>query len=208
MTPSRFSGFSGAGGPGAPHGLVGVRVALLEARMAEEMSDLLRRQGAVPLAVAAVREEPIDCAGPVAAFLDRLAERGAHMVIFLTGVGAEAVFKEAERQGRISALLDGLKEATIVCRGPKPAAVIRRRGLAIDIPVAAPFTSQEVLSALASIPLHGLDVTLIHYGERNTRMADALADRGAALHDLCVYVAPPTDLAPLQACSRPARPPI
>jgi uroporphyrinogen-III synthase len=153
--------------------------------------------------VAAVREEPIDCAAPVAEFVERLTARGPHMVIFLTGVGADAVFKEAERQERLAVLLDRLRKTTIVCRGPKPAAVVRRHGLSIDLPVAAPYTSEEVLSPLASIPLDGVDVTLVHYGERNARMADALEGRGAALHDLCVYEwRLPRDLRPLEELVR------
>jgi uroporphyrinogen-III synthase len=187
----------------APRGLAGVRVALLEARMGEEMSDLLGRYGAIPRAVAAVREEPIDCAAPVAALLARLATRGRHMVIFLTGVGADAVFQEAERQAQLPALLDGLREATLVCRGPKPSAAIRRRGLAIDVAVAAPYTSHELLLPLESMSLDGVDITLVHYGERNARIADAITARGAVLHDLCVYEwRLPDDLRPLQTLVR------
>jgi len=184
-------------------GLNGVRVALLEARMSEEMSDLLARQGAIPRAVAAVREDPIDCAAPVAAFLDRLAQTGRHLVIFLTGVGATALFNEAGRQARLPELLDRLKQATLVCRGPKPTAALRRHGLAADVPVASPYTSGEVLASLASMPLEGADVTLLHYGERNARLAEAIAARGATMHDLCLYEWHlPDNLGPLHALVR------
>jgi uroporphyrinogen-III synthase len=125
------------------------------------------------------------------------------MVIFLTGAGAAALFKEAGRQAGLPALLDVLKDATIVCRGPKPAAVIRRYGLTSDVPVAPPYTSDEVLAPLASMSLEGAEITLVHYGERSARIAEALAQRGAALHDLCVYEwRLPDDLAPLQTLIR------
>src|SRR6187401_3841650 len=89
----------------ARHGLAGVRVALLEARMGAEMRDLLDRYGAATRVVAAVREAPIDCAAEVSALLDRLEEGPGQVVVFLTGVGATSLFAEADRQGRLDVLL-------------------------------------------------------------------------------------------------------
>jgi uroporphyrinogen-III synthase len=69
--------------------------------------------------------------------------------------------------------------------------------------VPSPYTSDDVLAQLASMPLEGVEVTLVHYGERNARLADAIAARGAALRDLCVYEWHlPEDLSPLQALVR------
>jgi uroporphyrinogen-III synthase len=185
------------------HGLAGVRVALLEARMGAEMRELLDRYGAATRVVAAVREAPIDSAAAVSALLDRLEGSPGQIVVFLTGVGATSLFTEADRQGRLDALLHSLRRATIICRGPKPTAVVKRYGLAVPLPVPQPYTSDELLAVLEPLQLEHAAVTLVHYGERNARLAEAIARRGATLHDICVYEwRLPDDLRPLETLVR------
>jgi uroporphyrinogen-III synthase len=138
-----------------------------------------------------------------AAFIDGLAAGRFEIVVFQTGVGAAALLREAERQQRLDAVLDALKTATLVCRGPKPTAVMRRYGLEPSIVPLKPFTSKELLEALAPADLAGKAVALVHYGERNTALADALRARGASLAEVCTYEwALPEDLAPLRAIVR------
>ena len=96
-----------------------------------------------------------------------------------------------------------LGAATIVCRGPKPTAVVRRYGLEPTLVPQKPFTTKEVLEALAPVDLAGRDVALVHYGERNTALADALRARGAHLEEACPYEwALPENLEPLRALVR------
>ncbi len=89
--------------------------------------------------------------------------------MFLTGAGATALFREADRQGRLPFLLESLSRATLVCRGPKPSAALKRVGLAATVSAADPYTSREVVEALDHIDLRDIEVTLLHYGERNER---------------------------------------
>src|ERR1700716_1092345 len=100
--------------------LEGVRVALLEARMSDELSDLVRRYGGVPCLAQAVREVPR--LEQVPAVIDALSGGRFSIVVFLTGVGVMALMREAERLGRLEEALTALRAATIACRGPKPSA--------------------------------------------------------------------------------------
>jgi hypothetical protein len=84
--------------PSKSDALAGVSVVLLESRMSREMGDLVRRYGGAPRFVPAVRETPIECRGPVASFLRTLETAAARVVVFLTAVGANVLFDEAERQ--------------------------------------------------------------------------------------------------------------
>ena len=170
-----------------PGALAGVRVALLEARMSGEMGELVRRHGGLPRFAPAVRETAIDCREPVAAFLNTLASPAPRIVVFLTGVGANALLDEAERQGWLPFLLESLSRATLVCRGPKPVAALKRRGLAPTLVARDPFTSAEVLDVLDGRDLNQVPVVLVHYGERNDRLAVAIRERGACLDELCLY---------------------
>lgn len=164
------------------------RIALLEARMSSEMADLIRRHGGSdPIRVPAVRETARDCTPEVAAFIDKLHTGTISIVVFFTGVGAKALFDEAEKIHRQDELLADLRTATVVCRGPKPSAVLRR----FDIPIAAnavePYTTSELIDALASLEVAGKTVGVVHYGEYNAQIAEALQARGAELVELRLY---------------------
>jgi uroporphyrinogen-III synthase len=121
------------------------------------------------------------------------------MVVFLTGAGVRALFEEVERMGRVKKLTRFLPAATLVSRGPKPAAALAKHGLRPAITTTPPHTTTELLGTLPESELAGARVTLIHYGERNGVFAEALAARGARVDDLLLYEwRLPDDLEPLQ----------
>src|SRR6266850_7967639 len=179
--------------------LQGKRVALLEARMSGELSTMVERQGGIAYSVPAVRETPVESSDETAAFVEALCAKRFDLVIFMTGVGASALLKEAETRGQHDAAIAALRGTTTVCRGPKPVAVLRRNGVQVNITAAEPHTTVEVLQALESIDLRGKSVGLIHYGERNDAIAEGLRQRGAAVHEICLYEwRLPDDVAPLR----------
>jgi uroporphyrinogen-III synthase len=181
--------------------LHGARVALLESRLSAELAELVRRMGGTPVSAPSVREVPRPA--ETAAFIEGLAAGRFAVVIFQTGVGASALLREAEQQQRLADVLTALKRTTLVCRGPKPTSVVRRHGLEPTIVPLKPFTSKELLDALGSVELAGVNVALVHYGERNAALADALLARGAHLAEVCPYEwALPEDLDPLRAIVR------
>jgi uroporphyrinogen-III synthase len=75
----------------------------------------------------------------------------------------------------------------VACRGPKPSAPLRRHGVPISVAAREPYTTPELLEAMAGLELAGTRAAVLHYGERNTELSAALADRGARVDDLCVY---------------------
>ena len=181
--------------------LHGARVGLLESRLSTELAELVRRMGGTPVAAPSVREVPREA--ETAAFVDELASGRFGVVIFQTGVGTAALLRNAEHRGRLADVLAALGAATVVCRGPKPTAVVRRYGLEPTLIPRKPFTTNEVLEALAPVDLAGRDVALVHYGERNAALADALRARGARLDEACPYEwALPENLEPLRALVR------
>ncbi len=167
--------------------LKGARVALLEARMNTELAELIRRRGGEPYSVPAVREVAIDCAPQVSALIGGLSSGALSIVVFSTGVGAARLFAEAERLQRLPELLSLLKSATTVCRGPKPSAVLNRFGVPISLKAREPFTTTEILKAMSALELKGAGVALLHYGERNTALVEALQARGACVKELYLY---------------------
>ncbi len=169
------------------NGLAGIRVALLEARLSSELAAMIRRAGGEPYCVPAVRESALDCRQAVEMFLNGLAGGAFALVIFLTGVGAKALIDEADRLGRQAELLAALRKVMVVCRGPKPVAVLKRHEVPIALTAREPHTTVELWETLAGVELAGKGVAVIHYGERNSVLAAALKAHGAQLEELCLY---------------------
>lgn len=167
--------------------LDGMRIAILEARMSGALAGLVAKRGGIPVCAPAVREADIDCAAEVGSLIDALENAALDVVVFQTGVGARALFREADKLGRLDALLSALQGVTTVCRGPKPTAALRQAGVQISASVAAPYTTRELLDALAAIPVCGKRVMALQYGERNAALISELRRQAASVNDLCLY---------------------
>jgi uroporphyrinogen-III synthase len=167
--------------------LKGKRVALLEARMSAEIASMVERFGGSAYSVPAVREIPLDLPDEATAFVDALCASRFDIVVFMTGVGASALLKEAEKRGQLDAALVALRGSMTVCRGPKPVSVLRRQDVQINITAAEPHTTIELLQALEAVDIKGKAVGLVHYGERSEQATDVLTRRGASVSEICLY---------------------
>ena len=180
--------------------LDGMRVATLEARMTGALASLISKRGGEPVTAPALREAPLDCAEDVRYLLDKLEGGNLDVVVFQTGVGARALFKEAENQGRLPFLLDALRGITTVCRGPKPTAALRAVDVQISVGVEAPYTTNELLEALTALPVRGKRLMALQYGERNALLMDALREQCETVDELCLYEWQlPDDVSPMVA---------
>jgi uroporphyrinogen-III synthase len=179
--------------------LQGKRVALLEARMSAEIASMVERFGGKPYSVPAVRETPLDLPEETTALVDALSAGRFGVVVFMTGVGASALLREAEKRGQLDAALVALRGAITVCRGPKPVSVLRKQDVQVNITAAEPHTTSELLQALEAVDLNQKSVALVHYGERNELAAEGLKNRGAVVSEICLYEwRLPDDVTPLR----------
>ena len=178
--------------------LRGARVAVLEARMGAELASLIERSSGVPYCVPAVREVEEDRRDEVAHAITWLADGEPRLVVLLNGAGVEALFRIAGGLGRERDLVAVLARSDRLCRGPKPIAALKKRGLDSTVRVDEPYTTGDVLRALEGVPVRGRDVLVVHYGERNEVIVHALARAGARVRELSLYVWElPEDLLPL-----------
>ena len=165
----------------------GKTVALLENRVGDQLSDLVRKYGGRPFSAPALAEvQDIDAAYISSLLLD-WAAKPAKVVIFQTGVGARALFDTTDALRLTETLLQLLSESLVVVRGPKPTAVLRSRGVRIDLNAKEPYTSAEVLEALAPVALNGERVIVQRYGEPNVELDKALEARGATVIEIPTY---------------------
>ena len=180
--------------------LDGMRVATLEARMTGALASMISKRGGEPVCAPALREAPLDCADDVRYLLDKLEKGSLDVVVFQTGVGARALFKEADRQGRLDFLLESLRGITTVCRGPKPTAALRQVDVQISAGIEAPYTTKELLDALTALPVKGKRLMALQYGERNAALMSALGEQCASVDELCLYEWQlPDDTSPMES---------
>jgi uroporphyrinogen-III synthase len=162
-------------------------VALLEARMSSELARLVDKHGGIPLSVPAVREAPQAPGDAFDPLLSDLASGRHEVVLFMTGVAVSLLFELAEQAGRRAELVAALRTSTTVCRGPKPTAALRGFGVPPTLTAREPFTTAELIDALADLEIAGKPVLLFNYGERSDTLAETLLARRAELREFWLY---------------------
>lgn len=174
-------------------------VAILETRTGEHLAELISRRGGVPMRAPALEEVPDVDAERLAAQIEGWVAHPLSVAIFQTGVGTRALFEAAMELDATDKLLQVLKQALVVVRGPKPTGELNSRGVRIDIRAASPFTTDTVLDSIAAVPLGERRVLVQRYGESNRRLGEALRARGAQVEEIVTYRwALPADTGPIE----------
>jgi uroporphyrinogen-III synthase len=163
-------------------------IAFLEGRRSAELADLIRRHNGRPLAAPCLRELHSPDSPELQASIQKVIDHDIGVAIFLTGVGTATVFDAARLMGCQPDLGARLEAATVVVRGPKPAAALRRLHVRIDLTAPPPNTSTEVLRVLEEVDLSGKTVAVQLYGEPNPALSQTLKARGAQVLELAPYV--------------------
>ncbi|HZS12378.1 MAG TPA: uroporphyrinogen-III synthase, partial [Nitrospirales bacterium] len=181
----------------------GLRVVAFESRMATEMARLIERHGGRPMLAPAMREVPLTDNHEALAFGARLLAQEFDLIIFLTGVGTRALFDVLATRYPIEQIIGALKRATLVVRGPKPAAALKAMGLTGMLTVPEPNTWRDVLASLDAAhgtTLTGRRIAVQDYGVPNDELLAGLRQRGATVTHVPIYRwALPEDLGPLRA---------
>jgi uroporphyrinogen-III synthase len=173
-------------------------VAILESRLGRQFAELVAKHGGRPLHAPALAEVPDVDRGVITALVPELEARPPRLAIFQTGVGTRALFDATDALGLTPRLLDVLAKTAVAVRGPKPTGALRARGARIDLSAADPYTTTEVLAAIAGVDLAGADVVVQRYGVTNTGLEEALKARGARVIEIPTYRwSLPSDTAPL-----------
>lgn len=180
-------------------GFDGLLVVALESRMAAEMTRLIERYRGRPLVAPALREIPLHENPEALAFGDRLLAGEIDLVILETGVGTSLLLDILQTRHPPEVLHQALSAVTIVARGPKPIAALKRYGLSANLVAPEPNTWEDVIRLLdESKSPAGLRVAVQEYGAPNDDLYRALTARGAIVTRVPVYRwALPEDTAPL-----------
>lgn len=177
-----------------------LRLCSFESRRQSEMASLIERAGGQATVVASMQEVPLEITPEVDRFLTELESSRIDLLILMTGVGAEALQSAAEPRMPREEFFRRLAQTSILVRGPKPAAVLKKWGVPYDYRVPEPNTWRELLELLdEKRQLAGQTVAIQEYGEPNQLLNHELERRGARLLRVPVYRwTLPADCRPLQ----------
>lgn len=175
-----------------------------ESRRAPEIRLLLEKQGFEATVAPSMRELPIEENPAAFALLDELVARRIDIMVFMTGVGARALYDALETRQRAQEFVSSLAHCIVAVRGPKPVVVLREWGVRIDHRAPEPNTWRELLQTLeAAVPLSGKRIAIQEYGVPSRDFYGALDRRGASVLSVPVYRwAFPEDVGPLQQAVR------
>src|SRR3974377_15147 len=106
-------------------GFCGMSVLSLESRRAAEIAKLIESYHGVPITAPAMREMPLAENQTLLRFARELMAGSIDIVVFLTGVGARALYKVISENQPPEGFIDALRRVKVAARGPKPQAVLR-----------------------------------------------------------------------------------
>ena len=170
-----------------PASLNGHIIAYVEARFQSEMGSLITRHGGVPYAAPVLQEIYATDTPEVAALIDDICGGRVDIAILQTGVGTRALFEAADAQGRLPELLAALDGMTVLARSPKPASVLRRNKVRIDLMPPEPFTSEDMVESFRSMDFAGRSVAVQAYGGPNSLLLRTLREWGADVRETSLY---------------------
>jgi uroporphyrinogen-III synthase len=170
--------------------LSGRRVALAEGRQLEELAEMLRKEGAMPLRYPMVSIIDAPGSAPVVAWLHELISGKLDWVILLTGEGLRRLVAVADREGLRERMIDALGRTKIMTRGPKPVRALKEIGLGPTRIAEAP-TTEGVIASLRHEALTGTRVGVQLYGEPNPPLEQFLSSAGAVVRTVVPYLYAP-----------------
>jgi len=165
--------------------LSGRRIALPETREIDRLAQMLEAEGAetVRCPLVAIRDAPDP--EPVRDWLMRLPFDD---LVLFTGEGLRRLYGFAQRFDLEPALLDGLRAARKITRGPKPERALRELGLKSDVRAEEP-TTDGLIATLSEFDLRGRRVGVQLYpGNPNRKFTDFLRDAGAQPDPVLPYI--------------------
>ncbi|MFG3506407.1 uroporphyrinogen-III synthase [Streptomyces sp. NPDC047821] len=180
------------------HGpLAGFTVGVTAARRADELGALLERRGAALQHAPALRIVPLADDAELLDATKALIGRAPDIVVATTAIGFRGWLEAADGWGYGEELLDRMRDAQVLARGPKVKGAVRAAGLTEEWSPASD-SMAEVLDRLLGQDVTGRRIALQLHGEPLPGFVEALRDAGADVVVVPVYRwMPPEDLAPL-----------
>ncbi|WP_374717411.1 uroporphyrinogen-III synthase [Neobacillus sp.] len=165
--------------------LAGRKIAFCGSRKIEEISQLIERQGGIPL------HRPLQgtvffAEKEVEPDLVQFVEQGADWVVFTTGMGTEALVEIAEKLGLKDSFLKRVFEAKTAARGYKTLAILKKLGI-VPAAVSEDGTTKGFSQSLGNVDFTNGKVMIQLHGEEAPALTQFFKSRGAKVHKILPY---------------------
>ncbi|WP_100448322.1 uroporphyrinogen-III synthase [Glycomyces xiaoerkulensis] len=178
--------------------LTGYTVAVTAQRRAEELSALLERRGARTVIAPTLRIVPLPDDEALRAATVELIREAPDVIVATTGIGFRGWLEAAEGWGMGGDLLEAMRRAEILCRGPKALGAVRAAGLT-ERWTAPSETGDEVVEYLRERGVAGQRVAIQLHGDPAEDFIRTVRSGGGAAVPVPVYRwTLPTDITPVQ----------
>lgn len=181
-----------------------LRILSFESRKGDEMRSLIERNGASATIAPAMKEVTLGMTEEIRTFYERLSDGSLDLLVFLTGVGTEALATAIETEHSREELLELIQQCGIVVRGPKPFAVLRKWNVRVDARAAEPNTWHEVVKSVLEVaeferatgaandqaganPLSNCRIAVQEYGQPASELYSELEVLGAEILPVPIY---------------------
>lgn len=163
----------------------GKRVALCASRKLDEMTTLIEKQGGT--AVIRPAQGTVFLKGSeLSEEMRAIIMMRPDWIVFTTGIGVEALWKTAEREGIAVEWKRVIENADIAARGYKTVAALKNIGV-IPTAVSGDGTTKGLISALNAYDFAGKSVVAQLYGDTAPVLKQFFLTRGASYTELFPY---------------------
>jgi uroporphyrinogen-III synthase len=175
----------------------GKRVVTAGSRKLEEFSTLVEKQGGVPL-IRSMQGTVYFAEEAIGEQLRRLVVDRTDWLVFITGVGTETLFAQADKLGIYDEFLGLVEQSKVAVRGYKTVAALKGKGIKPLI-VDDDGTNRGLIRAMHGIDLGDQRVVVQLHGEPAPGLIRFLEDEGAIVTPLLPYehIAPEDQVADL-----------
>ncbi len=155
--------------------------------MTSELAGLVERHGGVPYPAPVLQEIYLKDSPEVQQLVLDVCAGHLDAMVLLTGVGAQALVSTAAAMGREQEFISALDDMVVIARSPKPARALRQHKIHIDLMPPEPYSTADLISALADWNLGGQVIGLQHYGSPNRPLVQYLTGEGADVREVTLY---------------------
>jgi uroporphyrinogen III methyltransferase/synthase len=168
--------------------LFGKRVLVTRTRhQASAISDLLRREGAVPVELPTLELIPVATETELASMTQNLESNTYNWCLFASTNAVDFVFDHLEREGKDARIFAACRIAAL---GPATAASLHSRGLRADV-TATDFRSEGLVASLGDANLKGARILLPHAADASPALVAGLKRLGAKVDEIVLYESRP-----------------
>lgn len=166
--------------------LNGCRIAVPETRELDLFAEMIERRGGIAVRCPLVSIHDVEDPVPVLAWLGALAEGAFDDVVFYTGDGVTRLLGFARAASMEDGVVEALRRARKIVRGPKPTRALRAVGLSPDLSAPVP-TSEGLITLFSSLDMKGRRVGVQTYPGDPGALTRFLSDAGARVEPVLCY---------------------